>query len=141
MVNLAAYLLNLILIKVKSKIQLTLFTVLLSLGFYLSAACSRIDKARKTPQPKASQAQDEATIKAQAAKNALIARDFPLFGSVTGLQPTVRQQPTAESLPIGWLRIGAEVRLAPEPVKSPTCNTGWHRIYPSGWACAGNALR
>jgi hypothetical protein len=120
---------------------LALYTALILTVALAISACPRVDNAKKQAQASAEQAKAGEKAEAEAARRAKIALEFPLFGLVTGLQPTVRAQPTAESLTVGWLRIGSEVRLAPGPVKSPTCNTGWYRIYPSGWACAGEGIQ
>jgi hypothetical protein len=105
-----------------------------------STACQRLKKENKNTPAGLQGAEDEANAKAEAARQEQIASEFPLYGHVTGLQPTIRQQPTPESLPIGWLRVGSDVRLAPGPIKSPTCNSGWHRIYPQGWTCVGEGI-
>jgi L,D-transpeptidase catalytic domain len=67
--------------------------------------------------------------------------EFPLHGLVTGAQLKVRSKPEPEALTVGWLRVGSRVRLAPEPVKTPTCRSGFHRVYPIGYACAGEGIQ
>jgi lipoprotein-anchoring transpeptidase ErfK/SrfK len=78
----------------------------------------------------------KADLQAQARAEEL-EREFPLHGLVTGVQLSVRQRPDPDAPVLGWLRMGARVRLKPEPVKTRTCATGWHAVHPLGWACAG----
>jgi hypothetical protein len=67
--------------------------------------------------------------------------EFPLHGLVTGAQLKVRKKPEPEALTIGWLRVGSRVRLAPGPVRTPTCRSGFHRVHPTGYACAGEGIQ
>ena len=67
-------------------------------------------------------------------------KKYPLHGLVTGLQLTIRERPDPASTVVGWLRLGTRIRLAPGHRKSPTCNTGWYRVFPAGWACAGEGI-
>ncbi len=79
----------------------------------------------------------------EAAAHALEAeldREYPLHGLVTGMQLVVRGAADPESSPVGWLRIGARVRVRSEHVRTPTCSTGWYQLYPQGWACAGQGI-
>lgn len=82
----------------------------------------------------------ENTEAVQRAREDMLDRDYPLHGLVTGLQLPVRKSADPEAPPVGWLRIGARVRLKREPTTTATCNTGWHQIYPEGWACAGQGI-
>ena len=41
---------------------------------------------------------------------------------------------------LGWLRVGAHVRLRGEPITTSSCATGWYEIYPRGYACAGQGI-
>ena len=66
--------------------------------------------------------------------------EYPLHGLVTGAQLKVRAQPDPDALVIGWLRIGSRVRLAGEPHKTATCSSGFYRLHPSGYACAGEGI-
>lgn len=70
-----------------------------------------------------------------------IDRQYPLYGLVTGIQLKILKKPNPNSLLIGWLRIGARIRLANKKVKSPTCNSGWYPVYPQGWACKGEGIQ
>ena len=67
-------------------------------------------------------------------------REFPLHGFVTGLQLKVRTAADPEARVLGWLRMGSRVRLAPNPTKTPTCRSGWYRLRPQGFACAGEGI-
>ena len=86
------------------------------------------------------QSEEDNTEAAQREREAMLDREFPLHGLVTGLQLPIRKDPDPESSTVGWLRIGARVRLKREPTTTPTCSTGWHHIYPEGWACAGQGI-
>jgi hypothetical protein len=114
----------------------------LILGGLLVGACHLTrDADREKAEQTAEQIEAAARQAAETERLAKISLEYPLHGAVTGTQPTLREQPTAESLPVGWLRVGSHVRLARGIVKSATCNSGWYRIYPRGWACAGEGLQ
>jgi hypothetical protein len=66
--------------------------------------------------------------------------EFPLHGFVTGLQLRVRTAADPQAHVLGWLRMGSRVRVAPNPTKTATCRSGWHRVRPRGWACAGEGI-
>jgi hypothetical protein len=68
--------------------------------------------------------------------------EYPLHGLVTGAQLKVRAKPEADALVIGWLRIGSRVRLGAEAdaVKTATCRSGFYKLHPSGYACAGEGI-
>jgi hypothetical protein len=66
--------------------------------------------------------------------------DYPLHGLVTGPQLKIRDKAEPEALIVGYLRVGSRVRLARDPVKTPTCHTGFYRIHPRGYACAGEGI-
>jgi hypothetical protein len=113
-----------------------------------SEACSR--QQRKGPQDggvvqgarhKSEQEREaEQELLEQERERERMDKQFPLYGLVTGLQLTVREQPDPAATQVGWLRLGSRIRLAPGPRKSPTCNTGWYRVRPLGWACAGEGI-
>lgn len=65
---------------------------------------------------------------------------FPLHGLVTGLQLQVRRRPHHDSDVIGWLRLGNRVRTRRMAQRTANCGSGWHPIYPRGFACAGQGL-
>ncbi len=77
---------------------------------------------------------------AQALEDARLDRDYPLHGLVTGLQLSVRAEPNPDAQIVGWLRIGARVRLKSEPRRGANCATGWYELDPTGWACAGQGI-
>ena len=52
----------------------------------------------------------------------------------------MRQKPEPDALIIGWLRIGSRVRLAAQPVKTATCRSGFYRLHPAGYVCAGEGI-
>ncbi len=83
----------------------------------------------------------EAQAREEAERRAFIEKEFPLHGLVTGVQLKVLEGPQPEATLLGWLRIGSRIRLAPGKKKSRTCSTGWYRLYPRGWACAGQGIR
>lgn len=65
---------------------------------------------------------------------------YPLHGLVTGLQLQVRRRPHPDSEIIGWLRIGNRVRTKGIAQRTEKCSSGWHAIYPKGFACKGQGL-
>ncbi len=71
------------------------------------------------------------------ARQAEIEKNYPLHGLVTGTQIKVNEEPDSDSAVFGWLRIGSRIRLSKERKRTRTCASGWYRIYPFGWACAG----
>jgi lipoprotein-anchoring transpeptidase ErfK/SrfK len=77
---------------------------------------------------------------AEAQERARIAAEFPLHGLVTGAQLKVRDAADPTSLVLGWLRVGGRVRLASNPTKTATCASGFYRVYPRGFACAGEGI-
>lgn len=84
---------------------------------------------------------EEAEAAARAAEEqARIDAEFPSHALVTGVQLPVRAAPEPNATVIGWLRLGARVRLKTESTPSPRCATGWHALYPTGFACAGQGL-
>jgi hypothetical protein len=110
--------------------------------------CGCTGKHAEAGQSKAAEQQDAppavlATPQADAAaerERKRIDAEFPLHGLVTGPQLKLHEKPEADALVVGWLRVGSRVRLAPGPVKTPTCHSGFYRIYPSGHACAGEGI-
>ncbi len=79
--------------------------------------------------------------RAAAEKQKQLDAEFPLHGLVTGLQLKVHKDADADSVTIGWLRIGSRVRLAPEVKKTPTCASGFYRVQGPGFACAGEGIQ
>ncbi len=74
------------------------------------------------------------------AHEAMLDRDYPLHGLVTGLQLPVRHAADPEADPVGWLRIGNRIRVRRESTRTSTCNSGWYELYPQGFACAGQGI-
>ena len=80
---------------------------------------------------------DEASRQAMAAA---LDREFPLHGLVTKVSLQIRQEADPEAEVIGWLREGERIRRAGPPTESASCNTGWYRVAPRGFACAGQGI-
>lgn len=60
----------------------------------------------------------------------------PILGAIAG-QLNVFVSPNAESRRLGYIRLGSVVKRDPEPVSKTGCPGGWYRVYPKGYACAG----
>ncbi|MBK6811814.1 MAG: L,D-transpeptidase [Sandaracinaceae bacterium] len=86
-----------------------------------------------------SAAEQEAAARA-AEEQARIDAEYPSHALVTGVQLPVRAAPEPNATVIGWLRLGARVRVKTEGTPSPRCATGWHAVNPTGYACAGQGL-
>src|SRR5204863_7250316 len=104
------------------------------------------EPAHRTPQPIVAAspeivaaAEDEAA-RASREHGEMLDREYPLHGLVTKTQIVVRMRAEPESAPLGWLRIGAHVRLRAEPQRTPTCASGWYELHPRGFACAGQGI-
>lgn len=82
-------------------------------------------------------AADETTREAM---RAALDREFPLHGLVTKVSLQIRQGPDPDAEVIGWLRVGERVRAAGPGTESPGCHSGWYRVAPRGFACAGQGL-
>jgi hypothetical protein len=67
-------------------------------------------------------------------------KEWPLYGLVTGAQLIIRDKPAPDALTLGWLRRGAIVRMKAATEKTSTCKSGWHPIYPTGFACSGEGI-
>ncbi len=104
-------------------------------------AASKRTAERAEPGKNPEQLRAEREQRQRQRERAQMEKQFPLHGLVTGMQLTIHEGPDPASTVVGWLRLGARIRLAPGPRKSPTCNTGWHRVHPRGWACAGEGIR
>lgn len=70
----------------------------------------------------------------------MLDRDYPLHGAITKAAVVVRMQPDPESTQVGWLRIGAHVRMKRDPQQTATCRSGWYELHPRGYACAGQGI-
>lgn len=70
---------------------------------------------------------------------ARLAADFPRHGAVTGIQLRVHTEPSEDAAVVGWLRVGARVRLGDETRRGPGCRE-WRRVAPTGWVCDDDGL-
>lgn len=105
-------------------------------GAEASATAARA--AESEPAAKYDGTEEEPASEREArARQERLDREYPLHGVVTGVQLAVREAPDPESAVLGWLRIGARIRLKPDPTTTPNCASGWYRIAPRGWGCAG----
>jgi plasmid stabilization system protein ParE len=89
--------------------------------------------------PSAPATEDE-RARAAADHAAMLDREWPLHGIVTGTQLTVRAEASTDSTVLGWLRVGGHVRLQRDPVQAAGCRSGWYRVHPRGFACAGQGI-
>ncbi|MDH5673570.1 MAG: L,D-transpeptidase [Myxococcales bacterium] len=105
-------------------------------GASLLAAPAATTAAEQPPPHSAPSANSLGEQQARAALD----RDFPLRGRVTGTQLRVREQPEPEAMVLGWVRVGAALRLGGAPVKTPTCNSGWYSLHPRGFVCIGEGI-
>ena len=65
---------------------------------------------------------------------------FPLHGLVTGMQLKVRKTPDMNGTTVGWLRMGARIRLAAAAMPTPSCQRGFYQVAPGGYACASEGI-
>jgi hypothetical protein len=108
-----------------------------------SACTAKRDDAAKSKAPLAASVEPPAAGARDAGvehEKKRIDAEYPLHGLVTGPQLKIRDKPEPDALVVGWLRVGSRVRLAPGPVRTATCHTGFYRIYPRGHACAGEGI-
>jgi len=114
-----------------------------TLSAFVAVGCPRKDASEPVVVPAAAvgnvtQASPEEIASRRA--DAELEKEFPLHGLVTGLQLKVWLKPDPDSTTVGWLRMGSRIRLAPEPTKTATCATGFYRLRPLGYACAGEGI-
>ena len=88
----------------------------------------------------AGNASAEQVATAEQALAAELDRDWPLHGLVTSPRLVIHREPNADSPSVGWLRVGSRVRLAPDPTRAEGCASGFYRIHPRGYACAGQGI-
>jgi len=69
-----------------------------------------------------------------------IDRLFPLHGAVTGTRLRIFSEASAESTVVGWLRIGARIRLARDTSPGPECRGGYAQVWPTGWVCTAEGV-
>lgn len=93
-----------------------------------------------TPAPLPGETEQQTEDRLAAEHDAMLDREWPRHGLLTKTQITVRAAADPDSTILGWLRIGAHVRLRGEPVTTPNCATGWYELYPRGYACAGQGI-
>lgn len=94
----------------------------------------------ESPQAEPEPSTEEERAARDAEHASLLDREWPLHGLVTGTQITVRAEASGEARILGWLRVGAHLRMQRDPVQAPGCRSGWYRIYPRGFACAGQGI-
>ena len=78
-----------------------------------------------------SAAAQEAAARA-AEEQARIDAEYPSHALVTGVQLPVRAAPEPNATVIGWLRLGARVRVKTEGTPSPRCATRENAVAPRG---------
>lgn len=62
----------------------------------------------------------------------------PLLAATT-VATTVYSEPTTTARRLGYLRLGATVKRAPDPVRGHGCKGGFYRIEPVGYVCLEEA--
>jgi len=67
-------------------------------------------------------------------------KTYPNHAAVTGVEVRVYAAPSAEATVVGWLRVGARVRLAALKTKNRGCKKGWYPIHPTGFVCASDGI-
>ena len=65
--------------------------------------------------------------------------DYPQYGAVTGTLLRVFTEPSEDETVVGWLRVGARVRLGAEPRRGPGCRA-YLPVHPFGWVCHAEGL-
>lgn len=93
----------------------------------------------ETPGPEG-ETPEEREDRLAAEHDAMLDREWPRHGLLTKTQITIRAAADPESTVLGWLRVGAHVRMRGEPIATPGCATGWYELYPRGYACAGQGI-
>jgi hypothetical protein len=79
----------------------------------------------------------DAAAKAAEEHAAMLDRDWPMHGLVTGTQLKVRLKPDPDAVVVGWVRVGSRLRLKSGPTKARNCGSGFYAVYPVGYVCAG----
>lgn len=97
--------------------------------------------AEKNYQPQLSVAARK-SLSAEAAVKAKqqLDTEYPNYGAVTGTELRVYADPSPEAVVVGWLRIGAQVRLSPKKRRVKGCPGGFYPIHPTGFVCASDGL-
>lgn len=117
---------------------------LLSCALFACGTKSGDPATKGVPEPSAAPAAAPATPEAaeQAAREhaALLDREYPKHGLVTGTQLKVRLKADPDGVVVGWVRVGSRIRLKAEPTKTRNCSTGFYGVYPLGFVCAGEGV-
>ena len=107
----------------------------------LALGCSSDDEAPSEPGTTAARRAGDVVVEALPATatdedraRARLDADFPRYGAVTGTQLRVLIEPNEAATVLGWLRIGARVRLGAEARRGPGCRA-WVTVHPTGWVC------
>jgi len=111
----------------------------------LCAGCGSKGEASGPPSSGSSPVADtpltpDAAEKAKREHEAMLDREYPKHGLVTGTQIKVRMKPEPEATVMGWVRVGSRIRLKGEPTKARNCSSGFYAVYPQGYVCAGEGV-
>ncbi|MFK7991148.1 MAG: hypothetical protein AB8I08_34335, partial [Sandaracinaceae bacterium] len=68
-------------------------------------------------------------------EQARIDAEFPKYAAIVGILATVHRAADGESPIIGWLRIGARVRVAENERRGNGCDGSWRPVHPVGYVC------
>ena len=118
---------------------LAVFGVVGGLSYAFGGGSGSVDNTPATIAPEPPPTAEEAE-QARNEHAAMLDREWPLHGLVTGTQLQIRAEANSESLVLGWLRVGTHIRLQRDPVQAGGCRSGWYRLYPRGFACAGQGI-
>ncbi len=66
--------------------------------------------------------------------------EYPSHAAVTGVEVRIYAASNTKATVVGWLRAGAQVRLAALETKNRECKKGWYPIHPTGFVCASDGL-
>ncbi len=69
-----------------------------------------------------------------------IDRLYPRYGAVTTTLLKIYSEPNDESTTVGWLRIGAKVRLSAEERPGAGCRGGFAQVWPTGFVCTDEGI-
>jgi hypothetical protein len=92
----------------------------------------------QTPPPAAAHITEQE--RAERGRQEVIERDFPLHGLVTSVQLKTHKSPSLRAITLGWLRMGARVRLGRDAVQTSDCARGFYPVVGSGYVCAGEGI-
>jgi hypothetical protein len=119
------------------------FTALCSATLLLAMACdgepeenAQAESAASAPGTTTPSGADGPVVTEQSE----IDRVFPLYGAVTGTRLRIYSEPSGEATVVGWLRIGARIRLAEDKSPGPECRGGFSEVWPTGWVCAAEGI-